>query len=265
MNETATFLHVPKRRVYDVCGVLEGVGILEKRSKNTVAWKGSEAILGTSIDLQAKEQLEALREETGQLHKEEAQLDMWMNQLFKSRPTVDPVYASDILEALFYSDDSPEVDLVDQNGKPTRSVLAVHAPFDSVAYMPKTSEEEISGGQLFIGTESGVDKMGERTSQWDARKRKENQLLLPSHKGAKIPRQEDKVQVFVLPTYYDDKEKKIKSLAAKPLEEDFASDEDPGKGEELGRSRRTSSWDVAESLANDEGVSGFFDADGEVP
>ena len=31
-------LQVPKRRIYDVVNVLEGVGLLEKRSKSSIVW-----------------------------------------------------------------------------------------------------------------------------------------------------------------------------------------------------------------------------------
>ena len=36
LNRAAQLLHVKKRRIYDITNVLEGVGLLEKRSRNTV-------------------------------------------------------------------------------------------------------------------------------------------------------------------------------------------------------------------------------------
>jgi len=38
LNETAKLLNARKRRVYDITNVLEGVGLLEKISKNKVKW-----------------------------------------------------------------------------------------------------------------------------------------------------------------------------------------------------------------------------------
>jgi len=38
LNETAKLLNARKRRVYDITNVLEGVGLLEKISKNNVRW-----------------------------------------------------------------------------------------------------------------------------------------------------------------------------------------------------------------------------------
>jgi len=34
---------VPKRRIYDVTSVLMGIGLIEKRSKNVISWKGFDA------------------------------------------------------------------------------------------------------------------------------------------------------------------------------------------------------------------------------
>ena len=40
LNSTAIDLGVQKRRIYDITNVLEGIGLLEKKSKNTIMWKG---------------------------------------------------------------------------------------------------------------------------------------------------------------------------------------------------------------------------------
>jgi hypothetical protein len=34
-------LGVQKRRIYDITNVLEGIGLVEKKSKNTVHWTGA--------------------------------------------------------------------------------------------------------------------------------------------------------------------------------------------------------------------------------
>ncbi|KAM3958295.1 transcription factor E2F5-like [Aphomia sociella] len=51
LNIAAEQLSVQKRRIYDITNVLEGIGILEKRSKNNIQWKygvgsGAEAAAG---------------------------------------------------------------------------------------------------------------------------------------------------------------------------------------------------------------------------
>ena len=36
LNQAATSLNVQKRRIYDITNVLEGIGLIEKRSKNNI-------------------------------------------------------------------------------------------------------------------------------------------------------------------------------------------------------------------------------------
>ena len=40
LNSAAIELHVKKRRIYDITNVLEGIGLIEKQSKNNIQWKG---------------------------------------------------------------------------------------------------------------------------------------------------------------------------------------------------------------------------------
>lgn len=39
LNIASAKLDVQKRRIYDITNVLEGIGILEKKSKNNIQWK----------------------------------------------------------------------------------------------------------------------------------------------------------------------------------------------------------------------------------
>lgn len=39
LNYAATQLEVQKRRIYDITNVLEGIGLIEKCSKNNVKWR----------------------------------------------------------------------------------------------------------------------------------------------------------------------------------------------------------------------------------
>jgi len=38
LNQAAEVLSVQKRRIYDITNVLEGIKLIEKRSKNNVQW-----------------------------------------------------------------------------------------------------------------------------------------------------------------------------------------------------------------------------------
>ena len=65
LNKASESLNVQKRRIYDITNVLEGIGLVEKKSKNMVAWSGvqhhdgltaQQADLHTDLaDLEAKE------------------------------------------------------------------------------------------------------------------------------------------------------------------------------------------------------------------
>lgn len=60
LNVASAKLNVQKRRIYDITNVLEGIGILEKKSKNNIQWKcgsGSNSI-GFNHDTSANLQLE---------------------------------------------------------------------------------------------------------------------------------------------------------------------------------------------------------------
>ena len=50
LNNAAAELGVQKRRIYDITNVLEGINLIEKKSKNIIVWKGSG--LQVSQDLQ---------------------------------------------------------------------------------------------------------------------------------------------------------------------------------------------------------------------
>jgi hypothetical protein len=304
MNETSLLLQVPKRRIYDITNVLEGVGLIEKRSKNTVAWKGSEAILGASLDRDSKLKMEVLRKDIEGIFKEEAMLDQSINKILKIPVMGQPVNTSDIIKAIFYpADDKQEVpskeELVDDAGKPRRAILAVHAPFETVAHIPNPVSGEDNKHRLYIGTRAGLQKYGgengETIESSDPKKRKG---ALKARKGSKMPRVDEKIKVFLMPTVYEEKDEKLKSLGTRLLSQDpaapaaaattdapgaapastteaaaadaaAAEKETPGEGKGNPSSEpnvitKGPSWDVAEQMANEEGVSDFFGVSGEM-
>ncbi|KFO95885.1 Transcription factor E2F6, partial [Calypte anna] len=71
LNEVATMLGVPKRRLYDITSVLHGVHLIRKRSKNVIQW------IGSNIDLvsgKARAQ-QSLEDELFELSEMEEALD----------------------------------------------------------------------------------------------------------------------------------------------------------------------------------------------
>ena len=53
LNRAAESLNVQKRRIYDITNVLEGIGLIEKKSKNNIQWKaiGASSVGETQADL----------------------------------------------------------------------------------------------------------------------------------------------------------------------------------------------------------------------
>ncbi|DBA77489.1 TPA: hypothetical protein ACH3X1_009311 [Trebouxia sp. C0004] len=70
LNKAADALAVQKRRIYDITNVLEGIGLIEKKLKNNIQWKGgSSADAADNLPEQA-----ALRQEISNLQEDEQNL-----------------------------------------------------------------------------------------------------------------------------------------------------------------------------------------------
>jgi uncharacterized protein (UPF0335 family) len=65
-------LKVPKRRIYDITNVLEGIGYIIKKSKNLIVLKGS--------DDSFQQEHEQLQGNLGALMEEDAMLDVWISR-----------------------------------------------------------------------------------------------------------------------------------------------------------------------------------------
>jgi len=69
-----------KRRIYDITNVLEGIGLIEKRNKNCIKWKG--AVAGENTQ-EASDRLGLLQDEISRLDQHEKMLDehkQWAQQ-----------------------------------------------------------------------------------------------------------------------------------------------------------------------------------------
>jgi len=87
LNEAALQLNVQKRRIYDITNVLEGIGLIEKRSKNVIAWRNEDSFLkGQNADSDDRETAGysdglILKEELKRLHTEDLALDEMIHSL----------------------------------------------------------------------------------------------------------------------------------------------------------------------------------------
>lgn len=73
-----------KRRIYDITNVLEGIGLIEKRNKNCIVWKG--AVAGENSQ-EATDRIQVLQEELNVLERHEKMLDqqkLWAQQSIKN-------------------------------------------------------------------------------------------------------------------------------------------------------------------------------------
>lgn len=73
-----------KRRIYDITNVLEGIGLIEKKSKNSIQWKGAGPGCNTR---EYSDKLYTVQEELEDLKRKEQELDQhktWIQQSIKN-------------------------------------------------------------------------------------------------------------------------------------------------------------------------------------
>lgn len=73
-----------KRRIYDITNVLEGIGLIEKKSKNSIQWKGAGPGCNTR---EYSDKLSYVQQEMEELKQKELELDqhkLWIQQSIKN-------------------------------------------------------------------------------------------------------------------------------------------------------------------------------------
>jgi hypothetical protein len=196
------------------------------------------------LDPKAKQEMDSLRQVIGSYLREETMIDHWMHQLSKTPTRANNLSMDDIVKALYYPVDAEPIGkeaLVDETGKPRRTLMAIHAPFSTVVQIPALEYELQPSHQLFIGSK---DVMVKLTGDGTARSNKKRKLAYEGRMGTRTTRSSNSIQVFLLSTYFDDSIQKVAAAEVKAM---------AGETKE-----RSASWDLAESLANDEGVSDFL-------
>ncbi|NWZ92547.1 E2F5 factor, partial [Nesospiza acunhae] len=73
-----------KRRIYDITNVLEGIDLIEKKSKNSIQWKGVGAGCNTKEVIERLRYLEAEIEDLELKEKELDQQKLWLQQSIKN-------------------------------------------------------------------------------------------------------------------------------------------------------------------------------------
>ncbi|XP_071908487.1 transcription factor E2FA-like isoform X3 [Coffea arabica] len=98
LNKAAETLEVQKRRIYDITNVLEGIGLIEKKLKNRIHWKGLDASRPDEVENDAS----ILQAEVENLSMEERRLDDRIRWLFVTEEDIKtlPCFQNETLIAI---------------------------------------------------------------------------------------------------------------------------------------------------------------------
>ena len=137
LNKASETLNVQKRRIYDITNVLEGIGLVEKKSKNMVAWSGVQ-------------HHEGLTAKQADLHTDLADLEAKENQL-------DDLIKNAELHLKLLNEDKSSAYVTYQDLRSIRrfakqTVMAIKAPPEAKLQVPHPSEVCKSGFFLYTVT-----------------------------------------------------------------------------------------------------------------
>ncbi|XP_059490499.1 transcription factor E2F4-like [Neocloeon triangulifer] len=161
-----------KRRIYDITNVLEGIGLIEKKSKNSIQWKGGGPSANTA---EYAESLIIIKEEMRLLEDYEKIIDThrrWIQQSIKN--------VSEEKSNVIQSYVSPK-DIADIF--PEGTLLAIHAPPGATLTVPKGSDKSYSfsikssAGPVLVSIvdqEKSIEEYNERNLK---RKREEDEKV----------------------------------------------------------------------------------------
>ncbi|XP_012233344.1 transcription factor E2F5 [Linepithema humile] len=158
-----------KRRIYDITNVLEGIGLIEKKSKNSIQWKGAGPGCNTQ---ELGEKLTDLKEEITQLEDHELMLDThtrWIQQSIKNieNDLINRKYA-------YITYEDVKETFLDQ------FVLGIQAPGDTELSVPNVlksvvQDETVINYNMYLKSNSGEIKV--YTVQPELAKNYDNKLL----------------------------------------------------------------------------------------
>ncbi|KAK7574445.1 hypothetical protein V9T40_011636 [Parthenolecanium corni] len=140
LNIASAELDVQKRRIYDITNVLEGIGILEKKSKNNIQWKGGPV---------CSDEYNALESEIALLDRKEKQLD----QLIRNAECNYKQISQNNRYAYVTIDDfhSMEKNMRDQ------TLLAIRAPPDTLLEVPVRDNQKMNIQVHLKSTKGPID------------------------------------------------------------------------------------------------------------
>ncbi|XVE56153.1 hypothetical protein DITRI_Ditri03aG0214600 [Diplodiscus trichospermus] len=131
LNRTAEVLEVQKRRIYDITNVLEGIGLIEKTSKNHIHWKRYDDAGSKELD----DQVTRLKAEIQSLYAEERRLDDYIREMQESLRSLDEDV--NYQKCLFLT----EEDIMSIPSFQNQTVFAIKAPENSYIEVPDPDED----------------------------------------------------------------------------------------------------------------------------
>lgn len=245
--------------------------MIERRSKNVIAWRGAEQAASENTDSSSDEvsqHLEEVRRMVGKYYEEESMLDYWIGKLRKLAADAPSLHCSseDIVEAM----QSPRASSgavpggripisTDPEKGSNMTLFAVKAPHGSVVQVPNRPKPA-PGGQranrrLFISSDPKLALS------------LENEAPPPKKRGR--PRTKDiereakrakkQLNIYMLPTDVDE-DGKLHSKGVRELPENpLVGNGTHNLGAMFGSNEEDGFiWDFTPALTRDEGVSNFF-------
>ncbi|KAI9905928.1 hypothetical protein PsorP6_013709 [Peronosclerospora sorghi] len=145
LNTAAELLCVQKRRIYDITNVLEGIGLIEKTSKNNIHWKGVSGPTGSTNGFQGMDQL---RQNISDLRQEEAKFDQHIKTVSQNirRLYEEEAYDSGSFDNFCYITHD---DMRRQESFADQSVMAIKAPPGTTLEVPDPDEGMPAGQRRF--------------------------------------------------------------------------------------------------------------------
>lgn len=130
LNQAADTLHVQKRRIYDITNVLEGIGLIEKKSKNNIQWKG----VCSGMSGNAHTEVGELQREIEGLRDNERALDEHITEMRRSLQAL--IEDRDNKELLYVT----EEDIKSLGCFANERLIAVKAPLGTTLEVPDPEE-----------------------------------------------------------------------------------------------------------------------------
>ncbi|KAK7790907.1 hypothetical protein R5R35_000918 [Gryllus longicercus] len=140
LNIASEQLDVQKRRIYDITNVLEGIGILEKKSKNNIRWKGGQ------LPGETQQNLRRLRGDIADLEAKENHLD----ELITSAESDLRQLSEDKRFAYITYKDLRSIPEYRQ-----QTIMAIKAPPEAKLQVPHPNDVASQGLKMYMKSENG--------------------------------------------------------------------------------------------------------------